>query len=356
MVKSITMSEVRDHADHAAKAEKLGVKAGQNSITVGGKQYSVLMSLSIHVRSGDGDGWLIKTGMSVLAGEGIAAAIAGVATGLGIGAFWDVLLDINSALVTGLRTALWGAVRVTYAFVSSFIGEMIAGASLNAAYTTAAAASGEIITGGAFSALTGAALAYTLVGLLVMVLIFVIVDLVLHESYHNVFVFNLTDKVLSYEIPHTYEGEHDHRAAMQIRQRLPAVGPVGVDLGHWYNASSFLVRSNSQFRGIGYAMTLRLQEPEGSREVGSFTCMFDIPFSGDNSLDVRAGIPSDLKRYYEGKEGAQKTTEVSIQSGAYQAIVTYDFLSGKHRNRDTGTEEYGYNSLVVVRPITHNAA
>ncbi|MDG2531324.1 hypothetical protein [Caulobacter endophyticus] len=351
IIGSVRFTEVRSEAEIDEIARKYDVSRGDTFLVIDGKRYFVNMSIPLHFLAPGGNNALINLGLFVLGAEGIGAAIAAVASAAGIAAFTEVWAGISTGLFTVLWTALSGAVQVAYAFAAAFVGELIGGAEIGAALVAAQAASGELIAGGVFSAITGAALAYTLVGLLVIALIFVILEFVLHQSYQNVYVYNLTDKDLEFDFGYIYEGAAHNLSAKRIPARTKRVGPGNVPLGSWYNGTAFRFQSDSQFHGIGYALIARLYEPGTRREVDNFACMFDIPFVGDNSLNAVAGLMGSAEAFYRSSEGKHTTTQLTARAARHEMVVTYDFLSGKHKDPETGDNEYLYNSLIVIRPI-----
>jgi len=78
-------------------------------------------------------------------------------------------------------------------------------------------------------------------------------------------------------------------------------------------------------------------------------CMFDIPYVGKNSLKAAISAPADLKKFYASNEGAIKETQHSDGDEELEIIVTYDYLEGTHVNPETGSDDYLYNSLIVLR-------
>jgi len=350
IIGSVRFQEVANDAEIDAIARKYDIEPSDTYLVIDGKKYFVNMSVPLHFQAPGGNNALINMGLFVLGAEGIGAAIAAVASAAGIAAFTEVWAGISTGLFTVLWTALSGAMQVAYAFAAAFVGEIIGGAEIGAALVAAQAASGELIAGGVFSAITGAALAYTLVGLLVIALIFVILEFVLHQSYQNVYIYNLTDKDLQFEFGYIYEGGAHNLSAKSIPALTKRVGPGNVPLGSWYNGTAFRFQSDSQFHGIGYALVAWLYEAGTRRQVDSFTCMFDIPFVGDNSLNATHGVPGSVKDFYLGSEGKHTTTQLTARGAGYEMVVTYDFLSGKHRDPETGDNEYLYNSLIVIRP------
>jgi hypothetical protein len=96
-------------------------------------------------------------------------------------------------------------------------------------------------------------------------------------------------------------------------------------------------------------MSLALKCPESGKEKKTYACMFDIPYVGDNSLFATLETQSDYQSFYKNADCLQKVTQFYSSDNELDIVVTYDYLSGAHTNLETGTMDYIYNSLVVIR-------
>jgi hypothetical protein len=113
----------------------------------------------------------------------------------------------------------------------------------------------------------------------------------------------------------------------------------------------FRYQSDSEFHGLGYTIRLKMVDPKTKQVVKTFSCLFDVPYSGENSLYASIGEPSSYSEYYDQYAGVHKTTQYSTNDGTYEIIVTYDYLSGQHPDPETGTELYLYSSLIIIRSV-----
>jgi len=346
---SIGLTEVTDEIQIQVLAQKYNIQADKTYITVNGKKYFVNMNIPIHFGTESSTTVVINLAVYLFGTEGISATVAAIVARYGTQAFLDVLTNINTQLFRTLWTGVSGAMRLGYTFVRTFVGEIIGGEAVEAAFVSAQVAAGELVADGVFSAITSAALAYTLVGVIIIAAIFIIVEFVLHYSYQNVYVFNLTKYDLSFDFPYIYEGNPHNLNSKDIAALSNKIGPGSISIGKWYNGAAFRFQSDSQFSGVGYAMSLVLKDPGSGKAKKTFACMFDIPFAGNNSLLATVDEPSNYESFYKNAEGEHKVTQFSSSDDELEIIGTYDYLSGKHTDPETGKSEYLYNSLVVIR-------
>lgn len=349
ILSSITLTEVNNQSEIDEIAKKYNIDKEETYISVDGKKYFVRMNIPLHFGTGSQTNVIMDTLYFVVATEGLSAAIAGVVAAFGVDAFTTVLININSQVFKVLWSALSGVLQISYAFLQAFVGAILGGEGLAAAFAAGQAAVGEAIAEGVFAAITTTTLAYTLVGILVIVGIYLIFQYFLHYSYQNVYVYNLTNYDLDFDFGYIYEGNSHNVESKHLPAYQKNLGPNNIDMGSWYSATGFRFQSDSQFYGLGYAMSLTLKEKGTQNVHKQMACMFDIPYIGKNSLRASATLPSDMKKFYTNSEGQITETQNSASDDELELIVTYDYLNGKHQNPETGEQDYIYNSLIIVR-------
>jgi len=349
---SIALTEVTDERQIQAVAEKYNIQADETYITINSKKYFVNMNIPMHFSTESSTNVVINLAVYVFGTEGISVTVAAIVAQYGTEAFSSVLMNINTQLFRTLWTGVSGVMRLGYTFVRTFMGEIIGGEAVEAAFASAQVAAGELVADGVFSAITSAALAYTVVGIIIIAAIFIIVEFVLHYSYQNVYVLNLTKYDLSLDFPYIYEGNPHNLTSKDIPALTNKTGSDGISLGKFYNGTAFRFQSDSEFYGLGYAMSLALKDPGSRQTKKTYACMFDIPYVGNNSLLATVKAPSDYKSFYKNAEGEHKVTQFYTSDDELEIVVTYDYLSGTHTDPETEKSEYIYKSLVVIREKT----
>jgi hypothetical protein len=352
ILSTVTLEEVKNEQQIKEVASKYNIKEEQTYITIDGKKYFTRMNVPLHFGTGQNNDTWINLGIFVL-GDGImATAIAGVIAVLGFDAFKDALKNIASAVMKTLWAVVKGATKAVYRFVTRFIGELVGGETVEGAVAAARTAAGDAWAE-SVEGVTSKTLRYTVVGVIIIVALLLIVEFVIHESYQNVYVYNLTGYDITLDFPYKDEGDYHNLPSPTILAKVDRKGPGGIDLGEWYNGVAFRYQSDSEFHGLGYTMRFKMINPKTQEVKKTFSCLFDVPFAGDNSLYASTSEPSksDYKAYYLNNAGSHKTTQYSTSDGEQEIIVSYDYLNGKHTDPETGTDLYLYSSLVVIRDI-----
>ncbi|WP_307944816.1 hypothetical protein [Pseudomonas mosselii] len=196
----------------------------------------------------------------------------------------------------------------------------------------------------AFAPLEEGAVVAGIWGAVLIIATTVILSLVLHNTRHNLTIYNLTSKDLVVSAPHMGHGDTNTPNEIVIKG-YDNRGPFG----KWYNASPIKSESKTYVSGIGLAMNLSLREPDSKAAVADFACMFDIPYTGTNSLNATAQKQDNIVDYYDANEGLNTTGQASASSDQYEIIVTYDITSGQQYDHETKDKGYIYNSMVIVR-------
>lgn len=348
LLQSVTLTEVQSEAQIEALAREYDISTSQTYIVIDGTKYFVHMDSPMYFSTGETNDSLLSVGLFVLGDGAMATAIAAVVASLGMDAFQDALKNLASAVFKTLWALVKGAMTAIYRFVTGFFGALVDGESLEVAVAAGRTAAGDAWEE-SVETITAQTVRYAFAGAIVLVTIFLILEYVLHYSYQNIYLYNLTDYDLQFDFPYTDFGDPSNVLTTCLEARSARLGPGGVVLGSWYNGVAFRFNSGSEFHGLGYTMRLKLVDPQTQAVVKTFSCLFDVPFSGDNSLFASAGEESDYESYYSDNEGQHKVTQYVASDGEHQMIVTYDYLSGKHTDPQSGKDLYLYNSLVVIR-------
>lgn len=350
ILNSISLKEVLDTADIDETANKYNIDKEETYITVNGKKYFINMNIPINFSTDKSTGLIVNIAIYIFGTKGLAANIAIAAAKIGTAGVSFITLGYLSApLIDLLWSTTIAVLQLGFAFVQAFIGGIIGGESVVAAFAAGQTAAGELIAEGVFSAITTTALASTLVGILVIATIYLIFKFVLHNSYQNIYVYNLTTYDMDIDFGYISEGSPHNVESKHLPAKADKMGQNDIDLGSWYSATGFRFQSNSEYSGIGYAMSIILKYPKTNTIFKKMACMFDIPFEGDNSLKATTNYPSDIKSFYEDNEGNIKSTQNSDGDGQHEIIATYDYISGEHNDPQKNDQEYIYNSLVIIR-------
>lgn len=350
ILSSIKLTEVLSEKEIENAASKYDVKPEQTYIVMDGKQYSVRLNIPMHFGTGqNSDSW-INFGVFVLGDSILASAIAAAIGRFGIDTFKNALKNLTDALIKTVWALLKGIAKTCYRFIVSFIGRLVAGDAVEVAAAAAKKAAGDAWRD-SVKGVNSKTLKYSVVGIIIIVAITLIIELVLHRSSQNVYFYNLTPYDIDIDFPYKDWGDFYNLPTSSIEAKVKRIGPEGKNLGYWYNAVAFRYESDSELNGLGYTMRFKMKEPKTQQVVKTFSCLFDVPYSGDNSLYASTNEPNDYKSYYSDNSGNNKITQYSANDGAQEIVVTYDFLSGKHEEPETGNQSYYYNSLVVIRDM-----
>lgn len=345
---SIQLTEIKSDKEIEDLAKKHEITQQQTHIVVDGKRYSVNMNIPLRFGSGMKQTLLVDLGMTIL-GEGVlGAAIAGIVAKLGAQAFKTVFKEMGFAVWEVVKGLVRGLFSGAYNFVRVLIHSIVLGAGTKRAFALAATAAGESWSR-AVQGITRRTVAYSIGAVLIATGIYLVIDKVLHESYQRVYLYNLTKYDLKFDMAHVSDGKLHDVPATVLRGDGEMPLPMGLSMGHAYSGCSFLFESDSRFHGFGYAMRLQLTDPDSEATKKTLACMFDVPYSGTNSLYCTATAPADYKAFYKDHEGKLKATQHSAGDAEIEIIATYDHVDGKHRDPESGEDLFFYNSLIIVR-------
>ncbi|MCF7646792.1 hypothetical protein KQ944_13350 [Bacillus subtilis] len=341
IIKSIKLTPVNNEQEIEQRAKKYKIDQENTYIVIDGKKYFVDTSIPLNYGIAGGDAaFKLKAEAMVSALAPIVSLIAQLVKKFGFEAISKYIGRISSGLLETLWGLLKNTVRVAYRFIFSFFSRVCSGAEVAEAYAEAMedASAGEILSGLELSTfLIG------VVGAIFLIAILLIIIFALHTSYQIITIYNLTDCDLHFRFPYIYEGEMPREPSSLI----PAQSKTK-NLGNWYHATGFMWKSSNVFTGIGYAIGLNIVNPEKTSS-RNYAAMFDIPWTGENSLFASITEPSNYKNFYKENEGVHKERMLSVSDDKYELIVTYDYLQGEHPNPDTGENVYLYNTMVIVR-------
>ncbi|MGD1700945.1 hypothetical protein [Dapis sp. BLCC M229] len=350
ILSTITLTEVNSEEEIQQKAKEYKIKPKQTYITIDGIKYFIHMDVPMNFGTGQNNDTWINLGIFVLGDSLMKTAIAGVIAEIGLDAFDDVLKNLSSAVFETLWAVIIGPMRAVYRFIARLIGSLTEGEEFGAAVAAGRVAAGDAWTE-TFENITYRTLKHTVFAVIIIVTLMLIIDYVLHESYQNVYFYNLTSYDIQLDFPYKDEGEYHNLPTQNVLAKVDRKGPGGIDLGEWYNGVAFRYQSDSEFHGLGYTMRFKLFDPKTQKLVKTFSCLFDVPFSGDNSLYASTSEPSSYSNYYSSNSGDHKVTQYSANDSHQEIIVTYDYLSGKHTDPGTGNKLYLYSSLVIIRDV-----
>lgn len=193
-------------------------------------------------------------------------------------------------------------------------------------------------------------------GMAVLVAIPFVLDAMAHPSAHTLTVYNLTSYDLTWTIGYQNEGAMNaapvvSQGSTTINPVIPAQGnsaPPGLEPVTTSYSGIFGFASTSGYEGLGYVMSYTLTDPETKDVVATAAGMWDVPFSGQNSLYATFDPGTDFQAIYDDNQNVNEVTQMAVTSSspAIDFSVTFDYLSGKHPT-PSGQEAFTYNSVAV---------
>lgn len=326
----------------AEYAKKYDIAKKSTYVEIDGKRYFTKMQIPINFGSAGSNKILLNAGV-FLVGDGIATAILAAAIKNIAGKTLEAAAKQAIKSITGVIGGfLRGTLTAAWRFLTTFVGGIFSG-EFSGLLSRSAAAAGTAWRA-AFAALETVEVVLGAVGVLLAIAGALTIKYLMHSTQQNLYVYNLTNKDLTFTIPYFAHGKLSHNRPVV----LEAYTDKGI-LGKWYNAIQIRPESRSDMTGIGYAMHLQLLEPATQDEVANFTSMFDLPFKGENSLNTTSDKQGKIEEFYSINEGVNKTGQASASDSAYEIIATYDIVSGEQKDPETGEKGYLYNSLLIIR-------
>lgn len=205
-----------------------------------------------------------------------------------------------------------------------------------------------------------------------LAILFIVLSFVLHNSYHSVRVWNLTEYALDWVIhfdtsqaqdqvelvagPVTYDSNNNitkyaRQQPVSYSQAVP--GSVKTWSCHYADLN---INSSHESSGIDNCVLQYSLTDQSGKVPYKVTIYFDIPFSGQNSTNVSLDSRiSDLQAYYDQNSGNNTNTQATTTSsdGNITLTTTYDFLSGKHGVPNTppgssSNQQFFYQSVITI--------
>jgi len=305
-----------------------------------GGSYNVVGTLTTTITYNEAPVWHIEAPL------GLATAYPIIQLG---GVVWSSLLrPILTGFLNGVRSCFSSAASVTSEAEAAEAAETAA---------DEAAVEGEVVADAEVSLVAGPA---ALVGLVLLVALPFIVGALIHPSYHNLAIYNLTPYNITWTLylqegaisaaPTTASGSNSYNTSIPAMSNFAPPGITPVPVAH---QASFSFASTSEVKGLGYVIGFQLTDAQGA-EVQTGAMAFDVPFWGDNSLMASFGPIGDPSDYYSAMEGEH--TQLSLGAaaatpgGVLNLTVTYDALSGE-QTMPNGQSGYLYNSVAVFSMV-----
>ncbi|MCB2386468.1 hypothetical protein [Thalassolituus alkanivorans] len=203
-----------------------------------------------------------------------------------------------------------------------------------------------------------------MIGFVGLIAIQVGIILIVHSSYHQLIIYNFTPYDLKWGDASL---KHDAMITMQPvtdttgdtpAQCLPAMSATSpsrfIAPVNTASMGQFNVYSDSETHGCKWGLSFRLCEAGTDNELTApVGAMWDIPFSGKNSLGVSSGISqSDLSDWVKSEEGEHRHHSRSIELDNNTTVTnTLDHLQGKHKMAlGSDDDGYIYRSVLVFQP------
>lgn len=185
--------------------------------------------------------------------------------------------------------------------------------------------------------------AASFIGFAALIALPFLLDLLLHESYHNVTVYNLTNYFLTWELfpvegtmtmfPVTGDGSNQQAPIPPMTSYAPpGLTPVPVA-----SQADFSFVSDSEITGINYTLGFFMVDKYNVSVDVSARVEFNVPWIGENTLGLGSTPASQLAMQIGGR----------LKNGNDVVVTaTLDYLDGQHP-APNGTAAYIYNSLVI---------
>lgn len=301
-----------------------------SSMTVNSDTYDVVGSVTVSLEYGETSIWLVEFPLGALTRLGIRA-LAGVA--------WA---DFLQPMLAGISRSI--------SLIGANAGEG-GGAAAEGLLAQQAAEEGGV-DGAAVGAdtLTFVIGAAATAAIVVLAALPAVLQVIAHPTYQGLQVVNLTPYQITWAIADQAHGAVAVEPAAGSGDPstvIPPSTPVtnGGATTTVAPMGQFAFASQSEVSGIGYVMTFVLADPMTGETIDTAGVMFDIPFSGDNSLAVTTGGVSDPSGWYSDTAGKNQATQQQSRAPSYTITATYDYLDGEHPG-PSGQMLYWYNSMV----------
>lgn len=348
IIRSLNLAEVQNDQQIKDMAEKYNVAEDKTYIFIDGKKYFTRMNIPMYFGTGQKREFSIDMGIYLIGGGVIEQEITGIISEVGFEAFKEAYKRIGVEVLHVFSTLVMGIIRASYRFFTKFIERAIARDGLSTIITASKNAAGEAWKG-ATEGIDKKVISYSLIGVIFLVSVWLIIEYVLHKSYQNINLFNLTKYDIELDFPYKACGDYQNLPTSEVFAEVERYSPNEANFDTWYYGVAFNYQSDSIVDGIGYTMRFKMKDPVTKEIVKTFSCLFEIPYEGKNSLYASPDEPKDYNAYYSTYSGQHQITQFSTNDSEQEIIVSYDYLDGKHEDPETGQDLYLYNSFIVIR-------
>lgn len=326
--------------------------ANPTSVTFNGETYNVVGSIETTISFNGVTAWSVALPLTLL-----ASVPTVVLSSIALKAF---LVPILGKIYAGLRTALQTEVE-------DGMSEAAIDAAADAAADVAEISEEAIEEAGVDAVLSLETGGLAMVGFVALIALQVGIELIIHPSYHQVLIYNLTPYDLNWGAPVLM---HDATITMMPvtnttgntpSQTLPAmsesspskwVAPVNMA-----SMAQFSLYSDSEMYGVKWGLSFNLFAPGTTTEMSlPAAAMWDIPLGSSNSIGVGLNVPqSNLNSWVDSEEGkhndVQLSALVSMSDGRTVLVAnSIDYLHDTHPmspgSTDTG---YIYRSVLIFQ-------
>lgn len=265
-----------------------------------------------------------------------------------------------SNLASPVLTGFWGGIKKCFSSGAEADGlAEVDGVAADAA-ADAAVDGAEVAEDTTLSMVAGG-LAFA--GVAVLVAIPIVLDMIQHVTYQTTTLYNLTPYDIDWTLGYLNEGVMNAapvtgQGSTTLNPLIPAMtmsAPPGVTPVMMASEAGFSFTSTKEYEGLGYVLSFTLKDHESGDAVATAAAMYDVPFSGDNSLYAAFNPTETPQELYDNNQNVNEVTELSVTWNNPDASesdpdvclqVTFDFLSGEHP-LPNGQDAYTYQSMCV---------
>lgn len=311
----------------------------------------------------------IKAVWALLSGGG---AVAGAVEGVVVNAAARGEIELGlEGLAAGVGDGAVAVAGDAAAVVAGDAAAVVVGdAAVVVAGDAAAVVAGDVAVGEVAAVVGGITTGTVFVVAAVVVGVALIgASFVLHNSFHKLRIWNLTQYNMDWSYwfdsqigsdegkivsgPGTVEDgslKPYRIAGARSKRTIPGVKPSpAVSYG------DIEVMSSHEYNGIGYVLQLFLKDQKTDETVYTVTVYYDIPWTGENSTNLTFDNVSKVDTWYRKNQGNNKKVSASTASldKRILATSTYDYLKGEHGIPSQGgmkssNQGYYYQSMLNI--------
>lgn len=210
-------------------------------------------------------------------------------------------------------------------------------------------------------------------GAAVLIAIPIILQAIAHQTYQTTTLYNLTPYDIDWSLGYLNEGVMNAAPVMgqgssTLNPLIPAMtdsAPPGLQPVQMATEANFSFASTSEYEGLGYVLSFTLKNPATQDEVATAAAMFDVPFSGPNSLYATFNPTTSAQVLYDDNQNINEVTELSVtwdnpdvsdSDPDVTLQVTFDYLTGEHPLPGSGQNAYTYSSMCVFSVPSSNGS